>query len=256
MIYPSAKNLAPLTIARSVFTRLDQLPNARGWYRSSEGVFKTDGTPATNLQSVRQWRDITGRAMHGVQDTGAQQPILKTAQIDGLPALHFDTMNLQLPAPMAGLAEGTAFVVCKCDLDPQPVDGSKTGPPIGNFGSDDSADHYPYLDGIVYHDFGSTVRKTLGDPAPSLAVWHLLEMTSAAGAWQAWINGTSIFGPVANVVAWGAVPQIGFASSIGGAFYWFTGDVAEVFLVGSISAYDRGRARSYFKARYPSIAIP
>lgn len=46
-----------------------------------------------NNTAVSSWTDLSGNNNHAAQATGAQQPIFKTGQINGVPAVDFDGVN-------------------------------------------------------------------------------------------------------------------------------------------------------------------
>lgn len=46
-----------------------------------------------NNTAVSSWTDLSGNNNHAIQATGAQQPIFKTGQINGVPAVDFDGVN-------------------------------------------------------------------------------------------------------------------------------------------------------------------
>lgn len=46
-----------------------------------------------NNTAVSSWTDLSGNNNHAIQATGAQQPIFKTGQINGVPAVDFDGTN-------------------------------------------------------------------------------------------------------------------------------------------------------------------
>lgn len=66
------------------------------------------------------------------------------------------------------------------------------------------ANHFPYVDGVIYDGFGSTTRKILGNPALSLAAWRLYSVYSAPNDWQAFLNSNSLYSTTDNAVSFSA----------------------------------------------------
>ena len=130
-----------------------------------------------------------------------------------------------------------AFVV-RLAQDP-PWDGDTSGHP---FVTNDAANsHYPFSDGIIYDTFGTTVRKTVGDPAPALTNAHIYIAISAASDWRSYLNGTLLFSTATNAVSFDVIPRIGESSADGPAVgvndYYLNGWLAALFV------YDRARLR-------------
>ena len=105
---------------------------------------------------------------------------------------------------------------------------------------------YPFTDGVIYDTFGSTVRKTVGNPTPSLASWRIYSVYSAAGDWQSYLDSTSLFSTGTNTVSFSATPSFG---SNGGELW--TGDVAAVvFYDHKLSGTVRGNVWTYLQNKY------
>jgi len=167
-----------------------------------EGDTIVGGTEAAAIPS---WTDASGNNNH-LTAAGTAQPTLRTNALNAYPVVEFDgsTDVLTIPNVLTALTAGTLFAVVKLNADP----GSGNG--LIDIGTDGSLqDHYPYVDGTIYSDFGSTVRKTVGNPTPSMASWHLLSMRSASGAWDCRFNGTSLFTTASNTVGFNAAPKLG-----------------------------------------------
>jgi large repetitive protein len=202
-----------------------------------------------NNDPVGTWSGQGGLG-DATQGTSSARPVFNTNVVNSLPAVHFDGLAqfMSLPSVMAGAAAGTAFVVVKADLDPNA--GTKTGHPLMGWGSANSIALYPYVDGIIYDDWGTSARKTTVNPTPSLAAWHVYEIVSAAGDWRNYLDGALLFSTATNTVGWRTGPQLG---AFGGFF--FTGHIAEVCAYKSaLSAGDRSSVRAALGAKY-AIAV-
>jgi hypothetical protein len=77
------------------------------------------------------------------------------------------------------------------------------------FGTSVADDHVPFNDGNIYDGFGSTVRKTVGNVAPSMANWHLWNVTTAPGEYTARVNGLQVFTTATNTVAFHTACRLG-----------------------------------------------
>lgn len=226
-------------------------------------------SPPGGVAGLRTWHDFS--ALTGANDDpvalcldssgagsaatalGTARPLLKTAVVNGLHAVLFDGVDdsMTLGNPMSGASAGTLFMVVKAALDPNT--GVMTGHPLMGWGSGGGAiiALYPFTDGQIYDDWGATVRKTTGNPTPSLAAFHIYEVVSAAGAWTNWINGTQHFTTATNTVGWGTSPQYG---AFGGFF--FNGHLAEVCAYGSaLSPGDRSLVRAALGTKYAITVV-
>jgi hypothetical protein len=106
---------------------------------------------------------------------------------------------------------------------------------------------YPWVNSIIYDAFGTTERKFF-DPAPSLATWHVYEISSASAAWSSYLDGLQLFTTETNTVGFPAAPTLGFSTV---SNYYFLGDMAEVLLYPSaLSAADRLTVRAYLGNKF------
>jgi hypothetical protein len=171
------------------------------------------------------WSDLSGNARHATQATVAWQPAIVSAAINGKQVRRFDGGNDNFgfaSAFMSGSSAGTAFYVYKAAFDPATT-GS--GAPLSGWGSSGSASHFPFTDGNVYEGFGTTSRKSCGNPTPSLTSPRIISNVSAANDWRLYIDGSLFFSTATNTVGWGATPSIGTASNS------VNGDIAEVYIL-------------------------
>ncbi len=146
-----------------------------------------DGNPVTT------WADSSGNA-RDAGAIGASRPTLRsTGGPNSQPCLEFDGSDdsMTLPDFATGFTAGHLFIVVKIDNDP-PASGGVAGCPLRVSTSGGDASFYPFTDGVVYENWGSTTRKTVANPTPSLAAWHVYEIVSKASSWKAFINGTQI----------------------------------------------------------------
>jgi hypothetical protein len=82
-----------------------------------------------------------------------------------------------------------------------------------DLGSSGSSNHWPFSDGVYYIDFGSTTRKTTGNPTVSFtSTYRIISIYSAANDWAMYIDGgtggssggtSAFFSTGTNTVGWG-----------------------------------------------------
>lgn len=199
--------------------------------------------------SITTWPDASGQ---GNDATAFGAPTGVDTVVNGhkIVRLNGTSDYFSLPNLLSGATAGTAFIVVKIDSDP-PSNPVQTGHPMGVFGTDNDASHYPYTDGTIYHDFGTTSRKDF-NPTPSLASWRVYGVMSASADWRAYLDGTLVFSTGTNTVAFGATPLIGHDSRIAGGNYTYTdGDIAEVIIYNSaLTTLRREQVETYLGDKY------
>jgi hypothetical protein len=136
----------------------------------------------------------------------------------------------------------------RADNDPGSGDGTSG---LWTFNPDgvSQATHYPYSDGNIYESFGTTARKTVGNPTPSLAAWRLYNISSASGAYTVRLDGTQIFTTGTNTVGFPTAPQLGRSWTTTFTTY-FPGDYAELIVCSVLSGGDRTSMNAYIASEY------
>lgn len=184
---------------------------------------------------VATWTDRSGNGRHYTQSTAGQRPTIDT--LGGQPAL--------------------VFVVLAADADP-PAANARTG--LWQFSTVTLGTHYPYTDGVVYDQFGTSVRKTTGNPTPSLAALRLYEVITTPDEWTNRIDGVQHYTTPTNAVEWRAS-----ATSIGGSIdasgsagvLHLDGKIAEVLVYPSKrDASHLAQLYTYFAGRYSGLVLP
>lgn len=225
------------------------------WLDASDSATLYDATTGGSLVAadgtVARWEDKSGNARHATQATLGYRPLRKTAVQNGKDILRFTSATFNhfvLPNFLSGVA-GTAIYVFKNVSDPPGGEG-ESGAPLTDFGSDSNANHMPWVDGNIYDDFGSTVRKTVGNPTPSFTSTKLVSQISVINDWRFYIDGSLFYSTVTNTVGWGTTPLIG--KTFGGSgSYNFWGDIAEVLVFPTaLSDTDRAAVEAYLSAKW------
>jgi hypothetical protein len=203
------------------------------WLKADAIVGLSDGDPVTT------WED-SGTGDHDATSSGSNRPTYQTAELNSLPVVRFTNaavsfLNLE---DMSGLTEGEMFIVFKNTTDPPSAGTGR----VYDIGSSADVSHHPFTDGSVYDDFGTTVRKSCGNPATSLASFVTYNVWSATNDWAAEINGSAFFSTGTNTVGFAASPVLGVA---------FEGDIAEIIVYDhKVSGTVRGNVRGYLQTKY------
>lgn len=195
--------------------------------------------------AISTWTDRSGRG-NNATSTSTQRPTFKTNIVNGKPIARFDGVDDRFVLPsFASLTAGEIFLVIKCRLDPN-VDG-KTGIWSMNANSGVSLSHFPFTDGNIYESWGSTVRKTVGNPTPSLASWRVYNVFSASNDYGVNLDNSSLFTTATNTVGFSATEYIGVSTGVPGT-QWLDGDVAAVAMYDNkLASDDRTLVYNYFK---------
>jgi hypothetical protein len=194
---------------------------------------------------VAQWDDSSGASRHATQATGANQPVVVSAAINGLKAIHLvdATDGLTLPS-MAALTSGSCFLVLKGDIE------SDQGFPLQPSGEANQG-HYAFS-GTIYSGWMTNSRKTVGDPSQALDQWHILSVHSAVNDYRVYINNVLIYSTDSNTVSFSSTPSIGRHASLG-TFGWL-GHIAEISLFSTeLTAAERDQEYTRLYAKFFSL---
>lgn len=203
------------------------------WYNETSHVLSGS--------DVTQWSDLSGNARHGTASAsrptvGATQNGLTTVRFTGNPnAQHF---TISLPA-MTG---GEIMLACAIDADPPPAQ-PQTG--LYDFGTSGTNTVYPFnTNGLIYSDFGTTVRKDALAVTTDLTTWHVHDSWSEASDWGLLVNDETVHTTATNTVGFVATALLG--SSQASPVIAMRGNIGEVFLASrKLTASERAAAKSY-----------
>ncbi len=209
---------------------------------------KADALVLNDADPVTTWADASASGNDATQTTAANKPTYRSNVVNGKPAVRFDGANdfLQFADVFSLLSAGEIFIVVKIDADP-PGAAAQTG--LWTLGSDTQNTHFPFTDGTIYDQFGTTVRKATADPTPLLTSFRLYNVSSASGNWTSRLNSSQIFTTATNTVGFTTAPVLG--AGVGGATYFLDGDIAEVILYdAALSSGNRANVESYLNSKY------
>jgi len=225
-------------------TEPNELPNLKLWLKADAGV------TTTGYDQVTLWADQSGNTNNATQSTSANQPVLISGALNALPVVRFDGTNdyFTLPSSLfTGWTQAELYVVIKATDDTP-----SAGRGFTRFGNSGQNTHYPWSDGVIYDDFGSNVRKTVGNPAQPLNEFHLYNTLSKAGEWKARINGLVVFATTNNSVSFFTAPTLGKSS---GDTVYFSGDMAEIVAFNrTLTTDERDGIGKYLNQKYALLA--
>lgn len=219
-----------------------------GWQPTSLASLKA-WYVADDLSTTTSWPDRMGNA-NGTGASGASTVNASALNGHNTVTMAGTTTAWRLPSTfMVGETEGSYFAVIQRASDPPGV-GVQAGAIIDGFSSASQSGQWPWTDGVIYDRFGSTTRKTVGNPTPSLLSWRLYSAHSAANDWRAYLDATSLFSTVSNTVNFGSGVTKGLGGSIGTSST-FHGSIAEVLVFNSaLTTSDRQKVEGYLAWKY------
>ena len=237
--------------AASVFLPSD-LSNLIMWLDANDTSTLFDATSGgstvtTNDTEIARWEDKSTSAKHFKQSTSNNRPRLFTSSQNSKNIIRFDGSNdeMSMDSGFSGYTEVCYFIALKVVLDP-PTTQSRTGHPMLFLSNSGSQAHYPWTDGIIYDNTLTNSRKTAGNPATSLANFHLYNVEAKSNLWTARVNKTQLFTTSTNTIS-----IAGTKIGNGGGIYFFDGDIGEFIAYSSIlSSADRGKVEDYLYSKW------
>jgi hypothetical protein len=164
---------------------------------------------------VTTWYDQQG-SNNATQSTLANQTRIVTSGSlelsNGFPTNYFWTGQAKLlMGSLAALTQGEMFMVIESGADPGVAAIGQRSWKLGGSSQDP---HYPFSDGNIYEDFGSTSRPSFGNPLTPLNQINLYGVYSRTNDRKAFINGAQIFSSTGtNVVSFNSSPILGSPSA-------------------------------------------
>jgi hypothetical protein len=158
---------------------------------------------------VVTWYDQSGNGNNATKTTAADQPQIVSSGsvitenskptisfLSGLSGLDFSTFSAN---------SVTMFMIVKAKNDP-PIQ-SNSG--FVKFGTETSANHFPWQSGDIYDGAFSSTRRNVGNPTTALNQLNLYNVLSTSTEWTARLNESQIYTTLTNTVAINANPKIG-----------------------------------------------
>lgn len=202
--------------------------------------------------SIATWPDSFG-SFNATEHTAGLGMQLKPAAQNGLNVLQVDVNRFyNLPTSLLnGATAATVMAVIKHDSDPS----SSTGAITDGFGTGTTS-HHPFSDNVIYDSFGTSARKTVGDPTPNLATtYRIYGIRSASADYTFHLDGTSLLSTGTNTVA---INGTGVGSRYLGAnalLTILTARFAEVaFFNAALNTSDRQKMEGYLAWKWGIVA--
>ena len=216
--------------------------DVRLWLRADAGVVHD----ANGRISV--WQDQSANSADATQTNGSNQPFLTQNALNGLPIVHFNAgQYFTLPDFMNKATEGEIFMFVRS--------GGQGTLRMADFGTSQFGAAYPWSNGKLYDDFGSTSQYEVGNPPQSLYQYHIYNVTSEASDWVVRFDGVEQYRSRTNTVAFNTSPLLGHCRT-----EYFLGDIAEVIIYNrSLSPSERKQVETYLGSKYallPSPSVP
>lgn len=211
-----------------------------------EAWYDADALTGADGSDVDSWTDESGNGFHATPN--GNSPTLAHNSLNGRQTVLFgdggfnNRMNVS-SSLMSGATAGSAFIVFWRDADPG--DGSAM---FDRFGSDSTSSHQPFGDGVFYSTFGTTARKTAGNPASVLTSPRIYSEHSAANDWRNYMDGTQLFSTTTNTVNFGTSTRM-FGD--GGTGASFDGNIAEFLVFDSVlTQTEREKVEGYLAHKW------
>ena len=226
-------SLAPSTVAGNVL-----------WLMSDQGVTSSGGIVTT-------WSDQSGNGRDFTQPTSGNRPTITSAGsgINSIASIKFvasSTQSLIGPSLSALTSGAEVFLVHK------PTSDGSTQVCHWRFGSQAQSAFYPYIDRLIYDNFGSSSNRF--HPSTTVAnAAQIYNVVATGSEWTALIDGTQIFTSGSNTVGWDAAGSLLGASSAGGITpgAWYDGLMSACIIYDhKLSTADRATVMSGLRAKY------
>lgn len=225
------------------------LTSLQGWYDATL-LTEADGT------DISTWPDSSGNGYDAT--CASNQPIAATGAngINNVRCILYNSAlnNGVFTTPtglMSGATQGSAFAVFKRNADPP---GSQIGGAMfDDFAASQSeASHQPYEDGVIYEHFGTTARKTVGNPTPDLASdGRIYSVHSAASDFRAYLDGVELYSTGTNTVSFSTgAKRLGDSSAVA-AFTEWRGRLGEILFFDSVlTTLQRQKVEGYLAHKW------
>jgi hypothetical protein len=184
------------------------LPPVTGFVGSQFHYSARFTTGRVQDEKIPQLIDFSGSDNPGSQGIVNNQATYKLGALNGQPAFYFDGAQwYDLEDFMQGFTEGEMYAVFRVLADPA-VNSETSG--FFSLDREQQTQHFPYITGETYCDFGSFTRRNVGNLPGLLTDVTLINVVSEPNHWRFYHNGaliTNDTGP--NTVGFPEQPQIG-----------------------------------------------
>jgi hypothetical protein len=199
----------------------------RAWYEMD----KLTGSAGSSQSAIP---DQSGNGFNLSQGTTSQQGTLAVADQNGLNTLRFtqaSSQNYQLAlAIMSGATAGSMYMVYRV------VSTASWNAMLDMGGAPAGYGDWPYSDGNIYTNFGSTGQQSCGAPTASLTNYRIISLIAASNDYRLYVDGGTggssggtapLYNSASNTVAWTTTPPLlGAATGLSSAL---DGWIAEIY---------------------------
>lgn len=196
---------------------------------------------------VATWPDASGNANDADQSTSGDRPVFKTNIANGKSIVRYDggtSGNYLNLGDLSALTEGEIFIVVKTDNDP----ATDANGGLWVMGTSGNNTRYPFAEGTILDDFGSTVRKTTPDPATPLNQFNVYSVFSATNDWASYINGVLHHSTASNTVGFPADAELGRSSDVNQRF---DGDIGDLIIYDhKLTGTERTNVVNYLRSKF------
>lgn len=216
---------------------------------------KGDSLTGADTDPITTWTDSSGNGKNYTQ-SGAARPLVAAANLNGMNVARFDSTNLYFDVPnvFGAAAAGSIYMVLKNNNDPSVSETLSGMARFGNSTGGSTVWHHPWTDGAIYCEFGTTSRKSYGNPTPSLASWRIQSVHSASADHGMYIDGVLFASTGTNTVGWDSSPKFGRSTrdpDTTPSYRYFYGWAAEVILVkAKLSQANREKMEGYLAHKW------
>jgi len=200
--------------------------------------------------------DLSGNGNNPTLPGGANNPTLVAGAVNGHTAIDFAAASLQkfsLPS-LTSFAAGEVFVVIKVNASPAPS-AAKSG--LFHLGSGASGTDaaFPFTDGKIYGEFGTTSFTSEGTPVAPLTSWQIYNVSSSSAGYLSTLSGAIQFARTTNPLGWASAPTVGEGLASNGRY--LDGRIAEFVLYSAVMAdADRAALLNALAAKYAIALSP
>lgn len=209
---------------------------------------KADSLALADGTAVSLWQDYSGLSNNAIQATGANQPLLKTAILNGLPILRFDGVNDTLTIAATLITGGfSVFIVRKSAVSP-----SSAVALAMKVGTGIAAGHF-----LCFVSAGQEQWAFRGNAGPiwnwSVApagVWNIVDLQwdgagFTAPNYRVFLNGSP------QGITVGAHGGTGNTSDVSLSTNLWNGDIAEIVVYSrKITSTERSNVRNWLSAKW------
>jgi hypothetical protein len=215
------------------------------WLRADTITGLSDG------DRVSSWTDQSTNGADATQATDLRRPRYKVNILNSRPVVRFTAVagnyeRLNIGDKFSTMTAGELFIVIKAVS----ANGSNQSHLTGfiGFGTGAQSSHYAWIDGLIYDDWGSNLRKAGFTPTVAITSWRIVNIISTSSEWTYTIGGVQQVTTATNTVGFNTAPTIGcdWCGS-----YNLDGDIAEIIIYNrKVDTPERAQVNSYLNRKY------